>query len=134
MFITTTEKRFKLTDIISYIGVNESARRLIYKFICGFRKCHSVYSNFWEVPFVTTILNSEMFQVNTFLNFLFSLIGDKQAAEEIHSFPSLELSKHEIVWKQPTQVNYGINYIVEGLVEFKYILTIAFKPASGEVF
>ena len=46
-----------------------------------------------------------MFQVNTFLNFLFSLIGDKQAAEEIHSFPSLELSKHEIVWKQHTQVN-----------------------------
>ena len=75
-----------------------------------------------------------MFQVNTFLNFLFSLIVDKQAAEEIHSFPSLELSKHEIVWKQHTQVNYGINYIVEGLVEFKYILTIAFKPASGKVF
>ena len=35
-------------------------------------------------------------QVNTFLNF-FSLIWDKQAAKEIHSFPSLELSKHEIV-------------------------------------
>ena len=66
MFINTTEKRFKLTDIISYIGVNESTRRLII-------------------------------QVKTFLNFLFSLIGDKQAAEEIHSFPSLELSKHEIV-------------------------------------
>ena len=44
MFINTTEKRFKLTDIISYISVNESARRLI-KFVCSFRKCHSVYSN-----------------------------------------------------------------------------------------
>ena len=96
MLINTTEKRFKLTDIISYIGVNESARRLI-KFVCGFRKCHSVYSNISEVPFVMTILNSKMFQVNTFLKFLFSLIGDKQAAEEIHSFPSLELSKHETV-------------------------------------
>ena len=27
---------------------------------------------------------------------------NKQAAEEIHSFPSLKLSKHEIVWKQHT--------------------------------
>ena len=56
-----------------------------------------------------------MFQVNTFLNFSFSLIGDKQAAEEIYSFPSLELSKHETV----NEVRNEFNYIVEGVVEFK---------------
>ena len=41
--------------------------------------------------------NSEMFRVNTFVNFLFfSRRGEnKQATEEIHSFPSLKLSKHE---------------------------------------
>ena len=35
--------------------VNESPQRLT-KFICGFRKCHSVCSNIWEVPFATTLL------------------------------------------------------------------------------
>ena len=48
--------------------------------------------------------NSEMFRVNTFVNFLFfSRRGEnKQATEEILSFPSLKLSKHEIVWKTHT--------------------------------
>ena len=49
--------------------------------------------------------NSEMFRVNTFVNFSF-FSGhrgeNKQAAEEILSFPSLKLSKHEIVWKPHT--------------------------------
>ena len=52
--------------------------------------------------------NSEMFRVNTFVNFLFfSARGEnKQATEEIHSFqwsfPSLKLRKHEIAWKPHT--------------------------------
>ena len=47
--------------------------------------------------------SSEMFRVNTFVTELLVLIHrgensqNKQAAEEIHSFPSLKLSKHEIV-------------------------------------
>ena len=44
--------------------------------------------------------NSEMFRVNTFENELLVLFHrgeNKQAAEEIHSFPSLKLNKHEIV-------------------------------------
>ena len=38
---------------------------------------------------------SEMFGVNTFVDFLFSFIGreNKQAAEEISPFPSLKLTK-----------------------------------------
>ena len=53
--------------------------------------------------------NSEMFRVNTFVTELLVLFHrgensqDKQAAEEIHSFPSLKLSKHELVWKQHTK-------------------------------
>ena len=35
--------------------MKESPWRLT-KFICGFRKCHSVCSNIWEVSFVTTFL------------------------------------------------------------------------------
>ena len=49
--------------------------------------------------------NSEMFQVNTFVTellILFHRRENKQAAEEIHSFPSFKLSKHEIVWKPHT--------------------------------
>ena len=41
--------------------------------------------------------NSEMFQVNTFVNFLLSFIvnrENRQAGQEIHSFSSLKLSKH----------------------------------------
>ena len=46
--------------------------------------------------------NSEMFRVNTFVNFLFFSVGEKinkqlKLTEEIHSLPSLKLSKHEIV-------------------------------------
>ena len=40
-------------------------------------KCHSVCSNIWEVSFVTTLLISEMFRMTTFVNFLFSFIGEK---------------------------------------------------------
>ena len=106
--INKTEKPFNLTDIISYIG-NEPPQRLT-KFICGFRKCHSFCSNIWEVSIVTTLLiyyaaNSEMFRVNTFVTELLVLFHrweNKQAAEEIHSFPSSKLSKHEIVWKPHT--------------------------------
>ena len=51
--------------------------------------------------------NSEMFRVNTFVNFLFFSVGEKinkqlKLTEEIHSLPSLKLSKHEIVWKPHT--------------------------------
>ena len=44
--------------------------------------------------------NSEMFRVNTFVNFLLSSIvnrENKQAGEEISSFSSLKLTKQEIV-------------------------------------
>ena len=47
--------------------------------------------------------NSEMFRVKTFVTELFVLFHrgeNKQTAEEIDLFPSLKLSKHEIVWKQ----------------------------------
>ena len=50
-----------------------------------------------------------MFRVNTFVTELLVLFHmgenskEKQADEEIHSFPSLKLSKHEIVWKQHTK-------------------------------
>ena len=49
-----------------------------------------------------------MFRVNTFVTELLVLFHtgengqNKQAAEEIDSFPSLKLSKHETVWKQHT--------------------------------
>ena len=49
-----------------------------------------------------------MFRVNTFVTELLVLFPrgensqNKQEAEEIHSFPSLKLSKHELVWKQHT--------------------------------
>ena len=49
--------------------------------------------------------NSEMFRMNKFVTELLVLFHreeNKQAAEEIHSFPSLKLSKHEIVWKEHT--------------------------------
>ena len=36
-------------------------------------------------------------------SFFFQRGGNKQAAEEIYWFPSLKLSKHEIVWKQYTR-------------------------------
>ena len=42
----------------------------------------------------------EMFRLNTFVTellVLFHMGENKQAAEEIHSFPSLKLRKHEIV-------------------------------------
>ena len=47
--------------------------------------------------------NSEMFRVNTFVTELLVLFHrgensqDNQAAEKIHSFSSLKLSKHELV-------------------------------------
>ena len=46
ILINTTKKHFNLTIITSYIctSVNESPQRLT-KFICSFRKCHSVYGN-----------------------------------------------------------------------------------------
>ena len=64
--INTTEKRFNLTDLYP-TSVNESPQRLP-KFICGFRKCHSVCSNIWEVSSVTTLLISEMFRMTTNVN------------------------------------------------------------------
>ena len=52
------------------------------KFICGFRKRRSVCSNIWEVSFVTTLLilmplTQKCFGGSTFVNFSFSLIGEK---------------------------------------------------------
>ena len=49
--------------------------------------------------------NSEMFRVNTLVTELLVLFHrgeNKQAAEEIHPFPSLKLNKHEVVWKLHT--------------------------------
>ena len=71
------------TRPISYpISVNEFPQRLT-KFICGFCKCHSVCSNIFRSFFCHDITNfvnaanSEVFQVNTFVNFLFSFMGEK---------------------------------------------------------
>ena len=50
-----------------------------------------------------------MFRGNTFVTEPLVLFHrgensqNKQAAEEIHSFPPLKLSKHELVWKQHTK-------------------------------
>ena len=62
-------------------SVNESPQRLT-TFICGFPRCHSVCSNIWEVYLCHDITyfnaaNSEMFRVNTFMNFLFFSVGEK---------------------------------------------------------
>ena len=48
------------------------------------------------------VANSEMFWVNTFVNFLFSFIGEKinKGLRRCISFPRLKFSKHKIVWKQ----------------------------------
>ena len=48
------------------------------------------------------VANSEMFWVNTFVNFLFSFIGEKinKGLRRSISFPRLKFNKHEIVWKQ----------------------------------
>ena len=48
------------------------------------------------------VANSEMFWVNTFVNFLFSFIGEKinKGLRRSIYFPCLKFSKHEIVWKQ----------------------------------
>ena len=90
--------------------MNESPQRLT-KFICSFCKCHSVCSNIWEVSFVTTLLllmplTWKWFRwIRLWTSCSLSHKGqNKQAAdhEKIHSFPSLKLSKHEIVWKQHT--------------------------------
>ena len=93
--------------ILYSTSVNESPQRRT-KFICGFRKCHNVCSNIWEVSFVTTLLILMPLTRKCFgwiiceLLVLFHRGENKQAAEEIHSFPSLKLSKHQIVWKQHT--------------------------------
>ena len=90
-------------------SVNESPRRLT-KFICSFRKCHSVCSNIWEVSFAMTLLilmplTRKCFRwIQLWLNFLFSFIGEKinKRLRRSIRFPPLKLSKHEIVWKQHT--------------------------------
>ena len=48
--------------------------------------------------------NLEMFRVNTLWTSNSCMRENKQAAEEIHSFSSLKLSKHEIVWQQHTMM------------------------------
>ena len=67
-------------------------------------KCLQQYLGSFFCRGITNVnaANSEMFRVNTFVNFFFLLHRgeNKQAAEEIHSFPSWKLSKHEIVWQQ----------------------------------
>ena len=51
-----------------------------------------------------------MFRVNTFVTELLVLFHkgensqDKQAAEEIHSFSSLKLSKHELILKTAHEI------------------------------
>ena len=70
-----------------------------------------------------------MFRVNTFVTELFVLSHrgeNKQAAEEIHSFLSLKLSKLEIVWKQHmTFLNRA------GDVSKRYAVTKAFFAFKG---
>ena len=72
--------------------------------------------------------NSEMFRENTFANFLFFFCKgeNKQATEEIHSFPSLKLSKHEIVWKPHTTFLTGL-----GVIQKRYAVTKAFFVLKG---
>ena len=63
------------------VSVNSAVSAAIF----GSFFCHDV-TNF-------NATNSELFRVNTFVNFRRG--ENKKATEEIHSFPSLTLSKHE---------------------------------------
>ena len=74
-----------------------------------FRKCHSVCSSIWELSLVMTLLILMPLPRKCFRwIYLWTSCSQlslgrkccKQAAEEIHLFPSLKLSKQEIVWKQ----------------------------------
>ena len=110
--INITEKRFNLTDIISYIGERVPAKRLteIYLPFPWVPRCLQQYlrSFFCHVTNFNAA-NSEMFRLNISVTELLVLFHrgenskDKQAAEEIHSFSSLKISKHELVWKQHTK-------------------------------
>ena len=85
--------------------MKKSPKRLIKILILRFPQCHSVCSNISEVPFVTKITNfnaanSEIYVLGEYICDLLVLFrrGDnKQAAEEIHSFPLLKLIKDERV-------------------------------------
>ena len=61
-------------------------------------------AHIWEVSFVTTCrqFGNVSGEYICELLVLFHRGENKQAEEEIHSFLSLKLSKHEIVWKQHT--------------------------------
>ena len=122
---------------ILYPASVKESPRTVTKFICGFRKCHSVYSNIWEVSFVTKLLILMPLTrkcsgwIHLWLNFwlvLFHRQENKQAAEEIRSFPSLKLSKHEIVWKQhPTSLSRARDD------SKRYAVTKAFFVLKGEL-
>ena len=85
----------------------ESPQRLT-KFICGFRKCHSVCSNVWEISFVTTLLRVMLLtrKGNVLGEYICELLvlfhrGEiNKGLRRSISFPRLKFSKHEIVWKQ----------------------------------
>ena len=67
-------------------------------------QCLQQYLRIFFCHDITTcnVANSEMFWVNTFVNFLFSFIGEKinKGLKRSISFPRFKFSKHEIVWKQ----------------------------------
>ena len=63
----------------------------------------AIFEKFLLSHYYFNAANSEMFRGNTFVTEPLVLFHrgensqNKQAAEEIHSFPSLKLSKHELV-------------------------------------
>ena len=75
ILINTTEMRFNLTDIINYLTLNlfaVSVSDAVSAAIFAHEKfffCHDITT--------FNIANSEMFWVNTLVNFLFSFIGEK---------------------------------------------------------
>ena len=86
ILINTTEKRFNFTDIISYIGEWVPSKNWLNLFAV------SVSAT------VSAVINGNVSgEYICELLVLFHRGENKQAAEEIHWFPSLKLSKHEIV-------------------------------------
>ena len=70
--------------------------------------------------------NLEMFRVNTLWTSNSCMRENKQAAEEIHSFPLLKLGKHKIIWKQHTTFLNGAMDDSK-----RYVVTKAFFALKG---
>ena len=92
--------------------------------------------------------NSKMFRVNTFVNFLFSFIGDeinKPLHVEINPCPSLKLSKHEIVWKQhatflnrarDSSKRYGVTkafFALKGRTDITWNIRVWYRTDESEL-